>query len=55
MQGSQDEFYPKQLEEHIFLENAQKDSQLVTYKKWRAMIIAISLFPLSYMSISLSI
>lgn len=24
MQGSQDEFYPKQLEEHIFLENAQK-------------------------------
>ncbi|WP_263479929.1 alpha/beta hydrolase-fold protein, partial [Bacillus sp. BNPI-92] len=33
MQGSQDEFYPKQLEEHIFLENAQKDSQLVTYKK----------------------
>ncbi|OJD72888.1 S-formylglutathione hydrolase, partial [Bacillus sp. P14-1] len=33
MQGSQDEFYPKQLEEHIFLENAQKNSQLVTYKK----------------------
>ncbi|HDR4725144.1 S-formylglutathione hydrolase [Bacillus cereus group sp. Sample62] len=33
MQGSQDEFYPKQLEEHIFLENAQKNSQMVTYKK----------------------
>ncbi|MEH7046042.1 MULTISPECIES: S-formylglutathione hydrolase [Bacillus cereus group] len=33
MQGSQDEFYPKQLEEHIFLENAQKNSQIVTYKK----------------------
>lgn len=47
MQGSQDEFYPKQLEEHIFLENAQKNSQMVTYKKWRAMIIATSLFPLS--------
>ncbi|PHD48713.1 S-formylglutathione hydrolase [Bacillus toyonensis] len=33
MQGSQDEFYPKQLEEHIFLENAQKNIQMVTYKK----------------------
>ncbi|PGP37851.1 S-formylglutathione hydrolase [Bacillus thuringiensis] len=33
MQGSQDEFYPKQLEEHIFLENSQKNIQMVTYKK----------------------
>ncbi|WP_237982203.1 S-formylglutathione hydrolase [Bacillus thuringiensis] len=33
LQGSQDEFYPKQLAEHIFLENAQKNSQMVTYKK----------------------
>lgn len=33
MQGNQDNFYPKQLEETIFLENSQKNKKLVNYKK----------------------
>lgn len=33
MQGSQDAFYPKQLEETIFLEQARKNDQVVQYKK----------------------
>ncbi|HZG73521.1 MAG TPA: S-formylglutathione hydrolase [Chondromyces sp.] len=33
MQGTQDDFYPKQLDETIFLENAQKHNQIVHYKK----------------------
>ena len=32
-QGIQDEFYPKQLDETIFLKNAQKNNQVVNYKK----------------------
>lgn len=32
-QGNQDEFYPKQLEETIFLENARENHQVVNYKK----------------------
>lgn len=33
MQGNKDDFYPKQLEEAIFLENSQENKQLVNYKK----------------------
>jgi len=32
-QGSQDAFYPKQLEETVFLKNAQENDQVVHYKK----------------------
>lgn len=32
-QGSQDAFYPKQLEEAVFLENARENDQIVHYKK----------------------
>lgn len=33
MQGNQDDFYQKQLEETIFLENARENKQVVNYKK----------------------
>lgn len=33
MQGTEDEFYPQDLDETIFLTNAQKNNQEVTYKK----------------------
>ena len=32
-QGTQDEFYPKQLDETYFLKNAQENNQVVNYKK----------------------
>lgn len=32
-QGTQDEFYLKQLDETIFLKNAQENNQVVNYKK----------------------
>ncbi|MBD3109118.1 S-formylglutathione hydrolase [Bacillus sp. AGMB 02131] len=32
-QGTQDEFYPKQLDETIFLKNAQENNQAVSYNK----------------------
>ena len=47
-QGTQDEFYPKHLDETYFLKNARENNQAVRLReKWKVMIIATSLLPLS--------